>query len=173
MELVGYNRAGSIHSARGKNIEWLGAGAAANALSGAKRFGTKETKFTDSQTLYNLVQCLPDLSSFDCNRCLRESITNLSTAFRGKRGGRVLNPSCNVRYEVFAFYNLVQAVPAPKGTSLIKMMFIWIFFILVHGDKILTNVSNIRCKICSVQYAFCKGILLFSVQCKVYIASAM
>ncbi|KAM4101938.1 hypothetical protein ACB094_05G184100 [Castanea mollissima] len=86
--------------------------AAANASSGAKRFGTKETKFTDSQTLYNLVQCLPDLSSFDCNRCLREAITNLSTAFGGKRGGRVLNPSCNVRYEVFAFYH-VQAVPAP------------------------------------------------------------
>ncbi|KAK4538942.1 hypothetical protein RGQ29_032143 [Quercus rubra] len=86
--------------------------AAANALSGAKRFGTEETKFTDSQTLYNLVQCLPDLSSFDCNRCLREAITNLSTAFGGKRGGRVLNPSCNVRYEVFAFYH-VQAVPAP------------------------------------------------------------
>ncbi|KAL4628535.1 hypothetical protein ACB092_05G246300 [Castanea dentata] len=85
---------------------------AVNALSGAKRFGTKETKFTDSQTLYNLVQCLPDLSSFDCNRCLREAITNLSTAFGGKRGGRVLNPSCNVRYEVFAFYH-VQAVPAP------------------------------------------------------------
>ncbi|KAK4588167.1 hypothetical protein RGQ29_019242 [Quercus rubra] len=32
--------------------------------------------------------------------------------FGGKRGGRVLNPSCNVRYEVFAFYH-VQAVPAP------------------------------------------------------------
>ncbi|XP_030968418.1 cysteine-rich receptor-like protein kinase 10 [Quercus lobata] len=95
-----------------KTLSDLVPGAAANALSGAKRFGTKETKFTDSQTLYNLVQCLPDLSSFDCNRCLREAITNLSTAFRGKRGGRVLNPSCNVRYEVFAFYN-VQAVPAP------------------------------------------------------------
>ncbi|XP_065636289.1 antimicrobial ginkbilobin-2-like protein [Quercus suber] len=95
-----------------KSLSDLVPGAAANASSGAKRFGTKETKFTDSQTLYNLVQCLPDLSSFDCNRCLREAITNLSKSFGGKRGGRVLNPSCNVRYEVFAFYH-VQAAAAP------------------------------------------------------------
>ena len=110
-----------------KTLSDLVPGAAANASSGAKRFGTKETKFTDSQTLYNLVQCLPDLSSFDCNRCLREAITNLSTAFRGKRGGRVLNPSCNVRYEVFAFYHVQAAAapgPVPKGTYSIKMMFI-------------------------------------------------
>uniref|UniRef100_A0A7N2R5L6 Cysteine-rich receptor-like protein kinase 10 n=1 Tax=Quercus lobata TaxID=97700 RepID=A0A7N2R5L6_QUELO len=98
-----------------KTLSDLVPGAAANALSGAKRFGTKETKFTDSQTLYNLVQCLPDLSSFDCNRCLREAITNLSTAFRGKRGGRVLNPSCNVRYEVFAFYH--PAIAAQRASE--------------------------------------------------------
>ncbi|XP_023898167.1 cysteine-rich receptor-like protein kinase 10 [Quercus suber] len=91
---------------------------AANSLSGAKKFATKETKFTEIQTLYSLVQCVPDLSSFDCNRCLREAITNLSTSYGGKRGGRVLSPSCNIRYEVFAFY-LVQADaapgPGPKG----------------------------------------------------------
>ena len=110
-----------------KTLSDLVPGAAANALSSAKRFVTKETNFTDSQTLYNLVQCLPDLSGFDCNRCLREAITNLSTAFRGKRGGRVLNPSCNVRYEVFAFYHVQAAAapgPGPKGTYSFKMMFI-------------------------------------------------
>ncbi|XP_062161072.1 cysteine-rich receptor-like protein kinase 25 [Alnus glutinosa] len=38
-----------------------------NVGSGAKKFGTKEAKFTMSQTLYTLVQCTPDLSGYDCN----------------------------------------------------------------------------------------------------------
>ncbi|KAL0012451.1 hypothetical protein SO802_007559 [Lithocarpus litseifolius] len=91
---------------------------AANALSGAKKFATKETKFTESETLYNLVQCTPDLSSFDCRRCLGGAITNWSKSYGGKRGGRVLYPSCNIRYEVFSFYHKqAQALAAPpKGT---------------------------------------------------------
>ncbi|XP_075666233.1 cysteine-rich receptor-like protein kinase 25 isoform X1 [Castanea sativa] len=117
--------------------------AAANASSGAKRFGTKETKFTDSQTLYNLVQCLPDLSSFDCNRCLREAIANLSTAFGGKRGGRVLNPSCNVRYEVFAFYH-VQAVPAPgpgpKGKAKISTVIAIVIGVTIAASVVLVTL---------------------------------
>ena len=80
--------------------------------SGAKKFATKEVKFTELRTLYSLVQCTPDLSSFDCNRCLREAITNLPTCCSGKQGGRVLYPSCNIRYEVFPFYK-IQAVDAP------------------------------------------------------------
>ncbi|KAF3949583.1 hypothetical protein CMV_024566 [Castanea mollissima] len=114
-----------------------------NASSGAKRFGTKETKFTDSQTLYNLVQCLPDLSSFDCNRCLREAIANLSTAFGGKRGGRVLNPSCNVRYEVFAFYH-VQAVPAPgpgpKGKAKISTVIAIVIGVTIAASVVLVTL---------------------------------
>ena len=100
--------------------------AAANALSGAKKFATKETKFTESQTLYSLVECTPDLSSFDCNRCLQGAIAKLSKSYDGKRGGRVLSPSCNIRYEVYAFFH-VQAqadAPQPKGTYPIKIMFI-------------------------------------------------
>ncbi|KAK7842556.1 cysteine-rich receptor-like protein kinase 25 [Quercus suber] len=95
---------------------------AANASSGAKKFATKETKFTESETLYNLVQYTPDLSSFDCRRCLWGAITNLSNSFGGKRGGRVLYPSCNVRYEVFSFYHMqAQAVTAPpKGKGKIS-----------------------------------------------------
>uniref|UniRef100_A0A7N2LTJ9 Cysteine-rich receptor-like protein kinase 10 n=2 Tax=Quercus lobata TaxID=97700 RepID=A0A7N2LTJ9_QUELO len=95
---------------------------AANASSGAKKFATKETKFMESETLYNLVQCTPDLSSFDCRRCLWGAITNLSNSYGGKRGGRVLYPSCNIRYEVFSFYHIqAQAVAAPpKGKGKIS-----------------------------------------------------
>ncbi|XP_050288760.1 cysteine-rich receptor-like protein kinase 10 [Quercus robur] len=87
---------------------------AANASSGAKKFATKEVNFTVLQTMYSLVQCTPDLSSFDCNRCLREAITNVPTCCSGKQGGRVMYPSCTIRYEVSPFYQIkAVAPPAP------------------------------------------------------------
>ncbi|KAM3749630.1 hypothetical protein ACB098_05G200900 [Castanea mollissima] len=85
---------------------------AANASSGAKKFATKEVNFTVLQTMYSLVQCTPDLSSFDCNRCLQEAISNVSTCCSGKQGGRVMYPSCTIRYEVSLFYQ-IQAVAPP------------------------------------------------------------
>ncbi|KAK7840155.1 cysteine-rich receptor-like protein kinase 25 [Quercus suber] len=42
-------------------------------------FATKEAAFSSSLTLYSLVQCTPDLSSFDCNKCLQGAIANLPT----------------------------------------------------------------------------------------------
>ncbi|KDP20812.1 hypothetical protein JCGZ_21283 [Jatropha curcas] len=82
---------------------------AKNAPSGAKKFAVKEANFTAFRTLYSLVQCTPDLSSFDCDSCLQTAIPNLPL----RQGGRVLSPSCNMRYEVYRFYN-ATAVKAPS-----------------------------------------------------------
>ncbi|TYJ12964.1 hypothetical protein E1A91_A10G018200v1 [Gossypium mustelinum] len=89
---------------------------AANAAPGAKKFATREAdaNFTSSfRTLYTLAQCTPDLPTSDCDRCLRYVTGNLP---KGRQGGRVLSPSCNVRYETYLFYNLNQtevASPPP------------------------------------------------------------
>ena len=91
---------------------------APNAPSGAKKFATKEAKFTDLQTLYTHVQCIPVLSTADCNRCLHIVIGTLPSCCNGKQGANVLNPSCNVRYEVYPFYQ-VQAVPPPPTPVLL------------------------------------------------------
>ncbi|XP_057986392.1 cysteine-rich receptor-like protein kinase 15 isoform X2 [Hevea brasiliensis] len=76
---------------------------AASAPSGAKKFEVKETNFTTFQKIYTLAQCTPDLSGFDCLRCLQFAISNLP--LQGKQGGRILLPSCNIRYENDPFYN--------------------------------------------------------------------
>ncbi|XP_015868281.3 cysteine-rich receptor-like protein kinase 25 [Ziziphus jujuba] len=89
---------------------------AVDAPTGAKRFGTKEATFTSSDTLYTLVQCTPDLNSSDCDRCLRGMISGLMSCCYGKRGGNVLNPSCNIRYEIYPFYQLAAA-PTPTPGS--------------------------------------------------------
>jgi hypothetical protein len=84
---------------------------ASNSLTG-KKFATEKEEFNSSQTLYNLVQCTPDLTASDCYICLQSAIGDLPSCCYRKQGGRVLLPSCNIRYEVFPFYNFTAASPA-------------------------------------------------------------
>ncbi|XP_028767792.1 cysteine-rich receptor-like protein kinase 25 [Neltuma alba] len=76
-----------------------------------KNFATEEASL-QFQTLYCLVQCTPDLSPQGCRTCLRDAIGDLFNCSDRKIGGRVLYPSCNVRYELFIFYNS-SGKPAP------------------------------------------------------------
>ncbi|BAU02438.1 hypothetical protein VIGAN_11196900 [Vigna angularis var. angularis] len=74
-----------------------------------KMFSTREARVSDShnQTLYCMAQCSPDLSPNDCRTCLGEAIRNVpnSPQCSGVRlGGKVLYPSCNIRYESYPFY---------------------------------------------------------------------
>ncbi|KAL4625176.1 hypothetical protein ACB092_05G005800 [Castanea dentata] len=68
----------------------------------SKKFGTNQVSLTAFQTVYNLAQCTPDLTTADCNRCLQVAI---NTVLSGKLGARVFLPSCFVSYEVYLFYN--------------------------------------------------------------------
>jgi hypothetical protein len=78
---------------------------AASAPPGAKKFAVNKTSFDAFQNVYSLAQCTPDLSSFDCNQCLSAAIARLPNCCINKIGGRVLFPSCYIRYESTEFYN--------------------------------------------------------------------
>ncbi|CAK9146800.1 unnamed protein product, partial [Ilex paraguariensis] len=58
---------------------------ASNDQSG-KKFGTKQANFTALQNLYGLVQCTPDLTGSDCNICLQDAISTLTSCCDRKRG---------------------------------------------------------------------------------------
>lgn len=83
------------------------------ANSAEEKFATGEVKFTRSVTLYGLVQCTPELSLFDCIMCLRSAIASVPNCCDGKQGTRVLLPSCNIRYELYSFYNSTDTVTPP------------------------------------------------------------
>ncbi|EFH43987.1 predicted protein [Arabidopsis lyrata subsp. lyrata] len=72
------------------------------ANSKSKKFAVIKSNFTSSLTVYSSVQCIPDLSSGECLSCLQQSINEI---FFTKVGGRVLVPSCNLRYEIYPFYD--------------------------------------------------------------------
>ncbi|KAM6601487.1 hypothetical protein CsatA_021096 [Cannabis sativa] len=81
--------------------------------SGDKKFATKDNNFNGFQRLYTLAQCTPDLNASGCSTCLTDAIGSLPICCSGKLGGRVLFPSCNVRYEVYPFYNQNSTTPSP------------------------------------------------------------
>ncbi|KAJ7967623.1 Cysteine-rich receptor-kinase-like protein [Quillaja saponaria] len=57
------------------------------------------------QTIFALVQCTPDLSELECNDCLVGTFSDLAGSnIEGKRGGRIIKPSCNFRYENSRFF---------------------------------------------------------------------
>ncbi|KAH7545821.1 hypothetical protein FEM48_Zijuj01G0134500 [Ziziphus jujuba var. spinosa] len=65
----------------------------------------------NAERIFALVQCTPDLNEGECNGCLDDAILQIPDCCGGKQGGRVLKPSCNLRFESGPFYN------EPKGNS--------------------------------------------------------
>ncbi|KAM1756343.1 hypothetical protein ACFX11_005725 [Malus domestica] len=92
---------------------------AAQTSNSSHKFATKETNVSGSITLYGFGQCTQDLSSGVCNWCLLGAATQIP---RTSAGGRILKPSCNLRFEVYPFYSSAPPPPAsnregPKGKS--------------------------------------------------------
>ncbi|KAK4433407.1 Cysteine-rich receptor-like protein kinase [Sesamum alatum] len=71
----------------------------------------------DFQSIFALVQCTPDLSLEDCSSCLIGAAADIPNCCDRKRGGRVLRPSCTLRFEIYPFYNetrLQELAPRPE-----------------------------------------------------------
>ncbi|XP_028777931.1 cysteine-rich receptor-like protein kinase 10 [Neltuma alba] len=69
------------------------------SASEEKAYAKNQANF-QSQTVYSLAQCTPDLRLEDCRSCLSGVIGNIPLCSEGKIGGRAVNPSCNIRYEM-------------------------------------------------------------------------
>ena len=54
--------------------------------SGGRYYAADVAALPDSQTLYGLMQCTPDLSKADCNLCLQESVNFYQQFFLGQQG---------------------------------------------------------------------------------------
>jgi hypothetical protein len=92
----------------------------ANVSTGAKKFATKEANFMGSEILYTLEQCTPDISSSDCNICIRDAISSLlPKCCGGLQGGRVVIPSCRIRYEIYPFYRMLNAMTPPPMPAIL------------------------------------------------------
>ncbi|KAG2401385.1 hypothetical protein LR48_Vigan02g233000 [Vigna angularis] len=97
-------------------------------LSGIAASGDSRVKYaadgisSGSKVIYGLVQCTPDLEESECADCLSQSIERIPIdCCKDKIGGRVVRPSCNMRFETsFKFYGdpaFVPPSPPPSTTG--------------------------------------------------------
>ena len=113
------------------------------------KYWTKSFVLNDNQTLYILAQCTPDLYISDCRDCMYDAIESAIPWSRlGSVGGRVLYPSCTMRFELFQFYrndtedqtppSRPSSLPPPPPSGKVSTQIICEFYIdtRVHGTKI-------------------------------------
>ncbi|CAL5344710.1 unnamed protein product [Camellia sinensis] len=72
-----------------------------------------------SEYRYGLVQCSRDTSSGGCSHCLGQLMDDIQMCCKGKKGWRILTPSCYLRYEQYPFFaqQLAPPVLAPPVLS--------------------------------------------------------
>ncbi|CAK9327351.1 unnamed protein product [Citrullus colocynthis] len=90
----------------------------ASSRKGNLKFATKERSFRDA-TIYTLAQCTGDLSNSNCGKCLKNALLNFPDCCSGKKGARILFPSCTFRYELYPFYGGVSpsSVSIPPASA--------------------------------------------------------
>ena len=85
--------------------------------SGGRYYAADVAALPDSQSLYGLMQCTPDLSKADCNLCLQESVNFYQQFFLGQEGGIIMRLSCFLRTELYPFFRAFQDIVARSPLS--------------------------------------------------------
>ncbi|KAL1214816.1 Cysteine-rich receptor-like protein kinase 34 [Cardamine amara subsp. amara] len=93
-----------------------------NESFGKKYFAAEVASLTAFRTIYAMMQCTPDVSSGDCEFCLKQSVGDYESCCRRKQGGAVIRPSCFIRWDLYpyagAFENVTLPPPPPPPLSL-------------------------------------------------------
>ncbi|TVU04242.1 hypothetical protein EJB05_50189, partial [Eragrostis curvula] len=93
---------------------------AAGVVTSGQGFPTTQSDLV--HTIYGLVQCTPDQSPAACQACLDRLRDEMTTVFTGTAGGQFNGVWCNLRFEIFRFYDSspvmnLAAPPAPPPPS--------------------------------------------------------
>ncbi|KAF3487648.1 hypothetical protein F2Q69_00056802 [Brassica cretica] len=78
---------------------------------------------TPFQNIYALMQCTPDVSSGDCDNCLRQSVIDYQSCCGEKTGGYVMRPICFFRWQLFTFskaFGNITLAPPPSPPPLLQ-----------------------------------------------------
>ncbi|KAF7849037.1 hypothetical protein BT93_L1316 [Corymbia citriodora subsp. variegata] len=87
-------------------------------ISSKRLYTTKNVYVSSLVTLHELAQCTPDISKSACKSCLLSAIKEFPTVLNLKRGGaRILQPSCNVQYQMNFDGEPTGQAPAPSTTK--------------------------------------------------------
>lgn len=80
-------------------------------------FAVGEIKFPKRKTIYGLVQCTRDINSDDCNDCLTGALGDLKACCGAREAGIIVNGNCNLRFQLYPFYNASTRISLTYPTS--------------------------------------------------------
>lgn len=105
------------------------AGGAVRKVAAGNRTGP------DSQMIYGLVQCTPDITETECNSCLGGAARELPECCDWRRSGSIFRPSCTLRFDTSPFYNQSMfqkpSQPVPPGIFYYSFRLSLFIFILI------------------------------------------
>ncbi|CAK7350949.1 unnamed protein product, partial [Dovyalis caffra] len=99
-------------------------------------FATGEIKLSRSETIYGHVQCTRGIGADDCQKCLESAIIDLKGCYSSRKGGIVLSRTCNVRFELYQFYEASSyflTYPSSRGRKWKMWKVASVVFISVMG----------------------------------------
>ncbi|KAK6932400.1 Gnk2-homologous domain [Dillenia turbinata] len=108
-----------------------------------RKYATGNASFGNFQTIYGLVQCTPDLTEIDCSNCVDSAKENIQACCGGKEGGRVIYPSCYIRYETCKFYNSDPTTGTETVISAILLIIMITFYIRKTEQKVEIEDDNV------------------------------
>ncbi|ESQ38349.1 hypothetical protein EUTSA_v10029153mg [Eutrema salsugineum] len=69
--------------------------------------------------IYALMQCIPGISSVDCDACLRENVRTYQNCCGGNQGGTIRRPVCYFRFDPYPFFGAfdnITSSPPPQSS---------------------------------------------------------
>ncbi|KAI3863069.1 hypothetical protein MKW98_015527, partial [Papaver atlanticum] len=84
-----------------------------NASLKSSKFEVGSIMYTDFSSIYGMVQCTQDLSSYSCTSCLQDMIGRIPGYLNGLKQGHIFTQSCFLRYDDNLFYELLPPPPPP------------------------------------------------------------
>ncbi|GKV42317.1 hypothetical protein SLEP1_g49727 [Rubroshorea leprosula] len=112
-----------------RNLSFLLKNLSNSAATGGPtlKYAAGVTKVSVSPSgIYALVQCTPDLSKQNCSDCLEKAMADerMKNYCYNRSGCRILQPSCNLRYEIGQFFDgeyvtvdAPSSPPPPEGNE--------------------------------------------------------
>lgn len=70
---------------------------------GHKYYAAEVAVLTPLLTIYSMMRCTPDVSSGNCEFCLKESVRGYNSCCRGNIGGAFVRPFCFIRWDLYPF----------------------------------------------------------------------
>ncbi|PON32382.1 Cysteine rich receptor like kinase [Parasponia andersonii] len=112
------------------------------SASDVRKYASGSAKVQNSEPIYALVQCTPDLTQSECSRCLQDSSLKIPNCCAGKQGARVLKPSCTLRFESGPFYDTTG--PQQNGICTQTAEFCWNCFDVQNDTNINIFMKNLN-----------------------------